>query len=433
MVAFQPRFKTLNSHHFPGSQAARNNDSFHFFPRLPAEIKLQIWKLVYVPCRRLITIRLTDPSAAPEQPDPYGSYEEMVGSTDFADFNLWNDKPNPSIQDIWKVSIDQEPRRNPLMQISRECRQLAKQQFRLPLCSNPNSDMPQPTLWLDPENDYIFIAQFDVPTLTFISFINHMRVSDPHGKGLLHIAFDSRCRESLRGLEALSREAVFSENTLKTFREAIFGLQSIWFIHLLGSDSRIMAGALSGTGNNAMGLNRSIPIFPRAVEFDLFNSDPRPIQASLQIQTVWNDPKKPVEAWLRMERMLGFDRRKVGGDTSAPFTSPNSTISHLLAMSGRKGSTSDGYCEVSCSQTMDLALRIEQEMVDRMADGCEYLREIREMEPMESKRNLLSAAGFWIFPEGTFDTLVETPRYAGKAYQDLTGHQPALGLFELPR
>ncbi|CAH0054020.1 unnamed protein product [Clonostachys solani] len=388
--------------------------------------------MAYVSCRRLITIRLTDPRATEEQGDPYGNYEEVVGSTDFVDFNLWHDKPNPCDQGIWKVSIDQKPRRNPLMQVSRECRQLAKHQLRLPLRPNPVSDMPQPTLWLDPENDHIFIAQFDVPALTLISFINHMRLSDPCGAGILHIAFDSRCRDSLRGLEALSREATLAQNTLKTFRKAIFGLKSVWFIHLLGSDSRIMTGALSGTRNRAMGLNRSIPIFPHAVEFDLLTSDPRPIQASLGGQTVWNDPKKPVEAWLRMERVLGLDRHKVGGSASVSFTGPISTISHILAMSGRKGVISDAYCDVKCSQTMDLALRIEQERIDEMADGCEYLKEIREMEPVESKKSLLSAAGFWIFPEGTFDTLFETPRYAGKAYQDLTGHQPALGLFKLP-
>ncbi|CAG9982869.1 unnamed protein product [Clonostachys byssicola] len=430
MATFRPRYKTLNSLHFPGTQAARKNDSFHLFPKLPTEIKLQIWKTAFVSRRRLITIRLTDPSAT-EHVDPYGSYEETVGSTDFVDFNLWHDKPSPCHQETWKVSIDQKPRRNPLMQISRECRQLAKHQFRLPLCSNTASDLPQPTLWLDPENDYIFIAQFDVPTPTFISFINHMRHSDPRGAGILHIAFDSRCRDSLRGLEALSREATLATNTLKTFQEAVFRLKSVWFIHLLGADSRIMVGPLSGTSNTAMGLNRSIPIFPHAVEFDLFTPDPRPIQASLRGQTVWNDPKKPVEAWLRMERVLGLDRQKVGEAASVSSTESISTISHILAMSGRKGLISDAYFDVRCSQTMDLALRIEQESIDQMADRGGYFEVIREMEPVESKENLLSAAGFWIFPEGTFDTLFENPRYEGKAYQDLTGHQPSLGLFEL--
>ncbi|KAK7225266.1 hypothetical protein V2G26_013269 [Clonostachys chloroleuca] len=431
MATSRPRFKTLNSLHFPGPPTTQNNDSFHLFPKLPTEIKLQIWKTAFVSRRRLITIRLTDPSAI-EQVDPYGSYEETVGSTDLVDFNLWHDKPSPCNQGIWKASIDQKPLRNPLMQISRECRQLAKHQFRLPLRSNPSYDVPQPTLWLDPENDYIFIAQFDVSALTFISFVSHMRLSDPRGAGILHIAFDSRCRDSLRGLEALSREATLAKDTLKTFREAILGLKSVWFIHLLGTDSRIMAGALSGTRNRAMGLNRSIPIFAHAVEFDLFTADPRPIQASLKGQTVWNDPKKPVEAWLRIEKALGLDRHKVGGDPPVSVMGSISTISHILAMSGRKGLISDAYCDVRCSQTMDLALRIEQESIDEMADGGGYLEEIREMEPVESKKNLLSAAGFWIFPEGTFDTLFEPPRYAGKAYQDLTGHQPALGLFELP-
>uniref|UniRef100_A0A8H7NBK0 Uncharacterized protein n=1 Tax=Bionectria ochroleuca TaxID=29856 RepID=A0A8H7NBK0_BIOOC len=355
----------------------------------------------------------------------------MVGSTDFVDFNLWHERPSQCDQGAWKVSIDQKPRRNLLMQISRECRQLAKHQFRLPLSSNPGSDLPQPTLWLDPENEYIFISHFDVSTMTFISFINHMRLSDPRGTGILHIAFDSRCGDSLGRLEALSREVALATNTLKTFREAIFGLQSVWFIHLLGTDSRIMTGALSWTSNRAMGLNRSIPIFAHAVEFDLFTSDPRPIQASLRGQTVWNDPKKSVEAWLRIEKALGLDRHKVGGGASVSVTGSISTISHILAMSGRKRVISDAYCDVRCSQTMDLALRIEQEKTDQMADEGGYLKEIREIEPVESKNNILSAAGFWIFPEGTFDTLLEHPRYAGKAYQDLTGHQPALGLFEL--
>ncbi|CAG9998554.1 unnamed protein product [Clonostachys byssicola] len=150
-----------------------------------------------------------------------------------------------------------------------------------------------------------------------------------------------------------------------------------------------------------------MPIFPYATDFELFTPDPRPIQARLDGQTVWYDPKRAVSAWLEMEKRLGFDSHEGSGSDEEPTRE----ISHVLAMGGGTASEED-----SCHEAF--------------IDGPyqSYPPAIWQ-ETEESKKSLLSAAGFCVFPWGTFDTLDES--LPGKAYQNLRAQRPGLGLFDL--
>jgi hypothetical protein len=108
---------------------------------------------------------------------------------------------------------------------------------------------------------------------------------------------------------------------------------------------------------------------------------------------------------------------------------PARQISYILAVTARQGYLRPASAEVRCARTMDDYLQLEQERTEDFFNrgGGTFFPQWRENE--EQKRNLLSAAGFWIFPYGTFDTLDE--KLAGKACQDLSDQRPGLGLFEL--
>ncbi|CAG9956660.1 unnamed protein product [Clonostachys rosea f. rosea IK726] len=168
-----------------------------------------------------------------------------------------------------------------------------------------------------------------------------------------------------------------------------------------------------------MGLNRSIPIFPHAIEFDLFEEDIRPYQPNLKSHTVFYNPKLAVQAWEAIENKLGICNN----------TEPVRQISHILAVTARQGYLRSAEAEVRCARTMDNYLQLEQDQTEEFFNQGPGSSNPEWRETEEQKKSLLSAAGFWIFPYGTFDTLNE--RLSGKACQDLRGQRPALGLFKL--
>ncbi|VUC32443.1 unnamed protein product [Clonostachys rosea] len=392
MSVFQPRFQTYNRLHFSDEEPATEITSFHLFPRLPVEVRLKIWENALSARRRLLTVRLA-PSDLSKASASY------------------------------TTSVVEKPRISPLWSICQESRQAAHEFFRLPV--HIGKDL---TLWVNPENDHVFITDFQIETHVLVHFINDLKTSDPQSIGLLHIALDSLCTRTLKCLRALSpyHTEKISQEAISTFKEWIISLQSIWFIHLLSDDSRLGFGVISGTKNyTIMGLNRSMPIFPRTVEFKLFECDLRPIQPSLEGQTVWRDPKCAVQAWVEMEKKLGCHSQESGKKE------PIRQISHILAMGGKSDYHHSVPCDVICRKMMDDLLQRDQEDLHQLfIDGPgQFLPREAWEETEERKKNLLSAAGFWIFPLGTFDTLNE--ELAGKAYQDLSGQQPGLGLFEL--
>ncbi|CAH0053961.1 unnamed protein product [Clonostachys solani] len=294
--------------------------------------------------------------------------------------------------------------------------------FRLPVRLDNSK-----TLWIAPESDHLFLPKFGVKTGVFVNFINDLKANDPNRVGLLHIAFDSLCAKTLTFLKALAPDHDIPRDAQDTFKACVARLQSVWFVHLLSRDSRISHGLLTSTRNRSiMGYNRSIPIFPHAVEFELLGSDPRPIESSLEGQTVWQDPKTAVQAWVKLERKLGFPNKKRKGSKG-----PSREISHLLAMAARNGYTRRAPFEVNSEQTMDDCLQLELDTLKSyFIDGVGSLwPHLYHQEVEEGKEYLLSAAGFWVFPLGTFKTVDKSLETA--VYKDFSGLQPGIGLFKL--
>ncbi|CAH0039665.1 unnamed protein product [Clonostachys rhizophaga] len=120
--------------------------------------------------------------------------------------------------------------------------------------------------------------------------------------------------------------------------------------------------------------------------------DIRPYQSSLKSHTVFYNPKAAVKAWEAMENEMGI--------SSDAGRQPARQISHILAVTARQGYLRSASAEVRCARTIDDYLQLEQERVEDFFNrgGGTFFPQWRESE--EQKRNLLSAAGFWIFPRG---------------------------------
>jgi hypothetical protein len=136
-------------------------------------------------------------------------------------------------------------------------------------------------------------------------------------------------------------------------------------------------------------------------------------------EVLWGDPRDVVHAWVDMEKKLGFHNE--GSDNELARE-----ISHLLTVGATRWAPHHPTLEVRCDQTMDQFLQLEQDRVYKKYLDAEFKS---WQEPEERKKNLLSAAGFWVFPLGTFDTWQHM--IMEKGYQDLRGLHPGLGLFDL--
>ncbi|CAI6092928.1 unnamed protein product, partial [Clonostachys chloroleuca] len=300
-----------------------------------------------------------------------------------------------------------------------ESRKVVRRLFRLPLLTKTECGRPL-AIWINPESDHFFLRRFDADITTFPNFIIDLKTSNPQRKGILHIAFNSRCRTSVPPLKALSVDLandVLREIT-SALRGWVLGLKSIWFIDILCPEFRLIVGPISENGNWAIkGLDRSIPLFPHAVEFDLFEEDIRPCQSTFESDTILHNPKAAMKAWEAMENKLGI-RSDAGPQ-------PAHQISHILAMTARHGYHYSAY---AANHGPLLAVKARE-------DGG-YLQHrwgylfFPSGGSLKSRRRIsCPRLAFGYFPTGTFDTPDE--KLAGKACQDLSGQRPGLGLFDL--
>lgn len=83
----------------------------------------------------------------------------------------------------------------------------------------------------------------------------------------------------MEALSSITGKSLEQSASGAAFKGIVSNLESLWFVHLVSSDNGVMAGPLNQT--DGYGLNHTVPIFSRTMEFDLFDHDPRPVHSSL--------------------------------------------------------------------------------------------------------------------------------------------------------
>jgi hypothetical protein len=186
-----------------------------------------------------------------------------------------------------------------------------------------------------------------------------------------------------------------------------------------------MLGSFSAPMNFKLGLIPAIPILAEVIDYEILNPDPRPIISDLKNIIIGLDPRPVVAYWKEMEARFGLDMR----EGSEPLLRE---ISYVLAVDGTSNhetcvSASHDVCvsrRVCDSDSLNRYLIYEKNDLSRRNLWTQFLRQAEARQRQEQ-----SAAGFWLFPEDSFENL---PRQEdGNRIHDLTLSHPSLGLFRL--
>ncbi|KAH7304663.1 hypothetical protein B0I35DRAFT_444712 [Stachybotrys elegans] len=234
-----------------------------------------------------------------------------------------------------------------------------------------------------------------------VDFLVDFKAYDPKNIGVLQLALNQK---SFQKLHSITAESI-PKQAQPPLASTLVNLRSIWAACLLHCGARTMIGFLSGTRNYETKLNRSMPIFSFAPEFELLESDPRAIEPDLGRTTVFRHPKRMKEAWEYFEKCV------FGGKYDQPL---QRTFSYVMA------ELTTSPVMVADKGTMKEYLSVEAE---RWAANATFLCYDWWVEP-EDRKSILSAAGMWLFPGDTFDKLIGNED--GKLVANLKGCKPGL-------
>ncbi|KAI9162884.1 hypothetical protein HJFPF1_04479 [Paramyrothecium foliicola] len=388
----QPKFDTFNEAHF--SKQPLGPSSFELFAKLSPELRLRIWELC-LQNTRLLSIELREIEIEEDAGEPLPRYK----STNYLD----NITSGSHYQ--WAVSC--EPRPHALFSTCSESRMAARKHFRVVLPSQQNFKS-QKQLYFNPEYDFLRITIEKGHSDLLIDFLFDFKAYDPNNVGILQLAMDQKNFEKLYSITT----DTIPHQALKSLKDTLLNLRCIWASCLIHTGARAMVGFFGGTRNYETKLNRSVPIFSFAPEFEWLDTDPRPIEPDLGKTTVFKHPKRMKEAWEYFEDSV------LGRKCDQPL---QRTFSYALA------ELTSYMPKVSDKEKMKQYLDMERDHWDKNAEQFCYDWWV---EP-EDRKGLLSAAGMWVFPDDTFDNLngIED----GKVIADLRGSKPGLVVANLGR
>lgn len=449
MTNSQPTMMTLNSL-YPREKPCRaaSSSSFHSFATLPAELRVRVWKLSLEQQTPLITVSLSDVKK---------KRKRKRNDTDASDpksqplYSGRNHLGNPVSGSAYRVTLQNRPFFSPLLWSCSESRQIALSYYRVRIPMVPSDGPASPQLYLNPDHDYLYIRSLTYGLL-LAHFLCDLRSYDTSGTGIRHLALYSQVAtgklESIVApalgendhTSSSSSSSLSSASTTAVtyFRETLRNLRTLWFVHLTTDHARIMGGPLSGLpGNYQLGLNCSVPVFPRASRFTILGPDPRPIEQDMKKLPVFSDPRMAALAWEDMEERFGVGYKVVRtggmgakpGATPLPLVTtspPRRIISYAVAVCAVD---TDDYnhemtAEVRGPKTFNRYLAKEKEIWE------DYEEKFSGFRGKMTVSQVPSAAGFWLFPADSFDSL---PLDQGKKISfDMAGRpRPTLGLFTL--
>lgn len=226
-----------------------------------------------------------------------------------------------------------------------------------------------------------------------------------------------------------------SQEAFITFKQWILGLQSIWFIHLLDADSRLGFGPLSGTRNHTiLGLNSAMPIFPYGTDFELFTPDPphdQSNQGSMVKQTGMTLSAPFLHGW-RWRRGLALAVTRVVEVTRNP---PAKYPTFLQCGGGGGGGTvvGDAWCPAMWRTSrpwMNVYSQSKTGVTSFLLTALSSL-----ILPQFGRRRKNGRRAFYQQQgSGSFHgvpLILWMKSLPSKAYQNLRGQRPGLGLFDL--
>ncbi|KAK8021684.1 hypothetical protein PG990_006822 [Apiospora arundinis] len=391
------------------------HDEFPQFPRLPAEIRMEIWRQAL---RRNRLINVSFRASNKPRGAGYVAKTGLAKKTGVATYCL----------EIPGLHIYSK-----LLRVNREARSEALRFYRVHLpCHIWTEGMRrtdpgvEAVIYLSPEYDIIHLERIGSPMKdTLVAFFYNMKTCDPKGVGLLNLAVDRAvivrwCMLDLDCLDPPAREAYVA--TLSQLREVF------WITY---TNRGQISGHAQCVQKRAIGVRfddegECFPIMTLEPVFERLRRDPRPNMAREPLSQTTFTPLR-----YNGVRPLGDPRETQQQGREAlsmsdvvPLTDTKTQYWHLMAQRPQLDdiwAVRDG-----CASGSDEEVVLPHESDDWHGETAK-LSELGRLEGCEPSPAKVDAAfGFWIFPAGEEK---ESHSFNGEIrISDISEQWPELGL-----
>lgn len=399
-------------------------DTLFPFTRLPAELRLKVWKSCFPP-QRYISIVLSDddwpkcylPGMEPNEAEQYTTSNDLGNVISGSPYRLL-------------VSPFQQWSRI-LLHVSREARQAFRCHYRL---SIPLKLGEASLLHINPETDTLEV-QRERPNNKdiLVGFLHDAVAYDPSGVGIVHLAM-GREMNDVSHLSQLEPSKINPSAVQSITKLLSKSLKNFYSCVSPGIGARVLLGQLSGP-RAPIYLNRSIPIAFKGRSrqptcFKILEQDPRPIDSDISCVFVRSDPRNNVLYWYNFLAKFGVSAKGVSG--------PPMKIRYLYAV-WPNDLTLDPALEIQAAFTKYLEY-LEERWAQWMPKINQPLwgNRVSEEEYHRLRDVLPDVAGIWIFEGDAFGDVfeqdpnqTETGHWGYKMVKDMTEFKPKLMVFDI--
>ncbi|KAL9627972.1 MAG: hypothetical protein Q9164_007432 [Protoblastenia rupestris] len=398
-----------------GQTTHDEESSFSFFPLLPNELRLNIWRHA-LQRQRIINLHI---KSRTEQ-----TASQAAEITEFA-----------GKRERYCAVVDGCQVLSRFLRVNRESREEALKFYRVHLpCSFTNAAVGEGTtnpgtLHFNPEYDFLQISPDWPMKDTLLDFLYHLKTThDPHHVGLLNLAVDL---DGIGKYLYLLQSSDLDSEVRTAFVETLTQLHEVFFVSMPRAGRQIV-GSMSGLPTSETMFIRSFPIMAMPPTFERPHRDPRPIAQDLRkVLTGTSDSRHMLHLWRQLlmkwrvfpprieyRFLLAFDPT-VGGDQ----------ISDRRSARRWSQKEDDIWTGVDSDESFFGKTKVKWPI----GASSEKYRD----EDLETA--VRPAFGFWLFPVDALGPLPEERfleeegfRHLAKSMLDMTAHWPELALLNLP-
>ena len=398
-----------------------NKDSTFFpFPRLPVEIRLEIWRQS-LQRQRLIHVYLekrTEQAAT-----------QTAASTD-----------SVSKREKFEAIVDGYQALSKLLRINSESRWVALGFYRVRIpCWFRERGLSQEVkskpglLLFNPEHDFLHISSRPLVEDTLIDFLYHLKTTyDPRRTGLLKLMVEYNDLVPFQLYDPESSH--LSPEAESAFRETLTQLREVFF----GSSTRAgrqITGPLSGLSYSKDTIfNRSLPIMAASPAFDRLHHDPRPIAPDLR--RIWIKtfhPQSALRQWRELLEKLRISPTQTQHRLYLAFAPTRDDDQIHGRDSAARWLQKEDDVWTGADQTKTRSGKDQKESsFARFLDEKKYKMPIgaqsEEYKDEDLEKAVKPAFGFWLFPVNAVDAPLGDNNWS----MDLSNHLPELALSSLP-
>lgn len=383
--------------------------SFHFFPSLPKELRLNIWELS-VPRERIIDVSLRLHRGR--------RYELAAAEPRYLGRNALR---KPISGERYRASTPGAKLNSKFLRVNGEAREVALGFYRvhIPMYFRGPTRTERTTLYFSPEHDFMRIRAETPVRETLVDFFWDLKAYDPKDIGLLKLAVDLEgfCSHELQYLKPTDLFLIRQQSAV---RETLSQLREVWFVYVQPS-ARGLVAAAEGVFHVAKprhGCVQAIPFRAGGPMFERLGADPRPwVREELeQFHMGMFDPRELLFRWRRMLRSWGIQH------------DPNRTDYRLLF--SRYPSESDRA--ERGRETGELHRMMQGLVLEGAGDAGSGASPQSAEQKAGQGEERRAANSFWLFPVEAAGEVGEGEKLADMDFQpcrvlDLSSFWPALG------